>query len=305
MLNRARLTRPPRILIASDRDHAVGDVQSSLGRRGYSVLRVSDEHAVLERARTACPDAILLDAGMSDGRSFDLARALSADAAIGSGTPILLLVPERPTRQDHLAALRAGIWELLAPPVNAIELLGRLDHCILAKVETQRAPRRHLVDETTGLYTAHGLERRMEALVFQASQHNTSVACVVLAPDLPGDSSASAATLRDCVRLLQAGGRHSDAIGRVGPNEFAVVAPGASLTGARQLARRLRGSFLGLEGAALEGQVDAGPARELRAGCAAAGRLRTTPVEPHRLLARAARALETAQLEGKWLRADA
>src|SRR2546430_2082635 len=35
---RPRLTRPPRILIASDQNHALSDVVRSLGRRGYSGL---------------------------------------------------------------------------------------------------------------------------------------------------------------------------------------------------------------------------------------------------------------------------
>src|SRR5881392_1787586 len=50
---RPRLTRPPRILIASDQNHALSDVVRSLGRRGYSVLRVFAQPSVLERARTA------------------------------------------------------------------------------------------------------------------------------------------------------------------------------------------------------------------------------------------------------------
>src|SRR6266536_4630996 len=99
---RPRLTRPPRILIASDQNHALSDVVRSLGRRGYSVLRVFAAASVLERARTARPDVIVLDAALGDGESLDVSRALRADPSIGSSTPVLLLVPTRPGRQDHL-----------------------------------------------------------------------------------------------------------------------------------------------------------------------------------------------------------
>src|SRR2546425_12035008 len=110
---RPRLTRPPRILIASDQNHALSDVVRSLGRRGDSVLRVFAEASVLERARTARPDVIVLDAALGDGQSLDVSRTLRADPSIGSSTPILLLVPGRPSREHHLTALRAGVWELV------------------------------------------------------------------------------------------------------------------------------------------------------------------------------------------------
>src|SRR3989449_4180350 len=115
---RPRLTRPPRILIASDQNHALSDVVRSLGRRGYSVLRVFAEASVLERARTARPDVVVLDAALGDGESLDVSRALRADPSIGSGTPILLLVPTRPRREDHLTALRAGGGELGRQPLD-------------------------------------------------------------------------------------------------------------------------------------------------------------------------------------------
>src|SRR3989442_65657 len=115
---RPRLTRPPRILIASDQNHALSDVVRSLGRQGYSVLRVFAQASVLERARTARPDVVVLDAALGDGESLDVSRALRADPSIGSGTPILLLRPTRPPREDHLTALRAGVWELVRQPLG-------------------------------------------------------------------------------------------------------------------------------------------------------------------------------------------
>ena len=52
------------------------------------------------------------------------------------------------------------------------------------------------------------------------------------------------------------------------------------------------------------GTAEAGARRafELRAGYDAVGNVRYMPVEPNDLLARAARALQLAKLEGKWIR---
>src|SRR6266705_585313 len=218
---RPRLSRPPRILIASDQNHALSDVVRSLGRRGYSVLR-------------------------------------------------------------------AGVWELVRQPLDVAELLGKLDRYVLVKVERDGVSRRDLVDEVTGLYSTHGLARRAGELILQAAQHNTSVACVAVAPDRHGPEAGTDGldSLRGVARLLEASGRRSDAIGRIGPAEFAVVAAGVNRAGARQLANRLRDS-VGVE---------------LRAGYDAVGSRRAGALEARGLLARAARALEMAKLEGKWVR---
>src|SRR5438046_784877 len=215
---RPRLTRPPRILIASDQNHALSDVVRSLGRRGYSVLRVFAAPSVVERARTARPDVIVLDAALGEGQALDVSRTLRADPSIGSGTPILLLVPTRPQRDDHLKALRAGVWELVRQPLNVGELLGRLDRYVLGKVERDGASRRDLVDDVTGLYTTQGLARRAGELILQAAQHNTSVACVAVAPDRDGPEAGTDGrdALRGVARLLPASGRGSDGSGGVG-----------------------------------------------------------------------------------------
>src|SRR5882672_5936895 len=245
MRNRPRLTRPPRILIASDQNHALSDVVRSLGRRGYSVLRVFAQASVLERARTARPDVIVLDARLGAAQALDLSRALRVDPSIGSSTPILMLVPGRPNREDHLTALRAGVWELVREPLDVAGLLGRLDRYVLVKVERDGMSRRDLVDDVTGLYSTHGLARRAGELILQAARHNASVACVAVAPDRASPEGAEAGAdgldaLRAVARLLEASGRRSDAIGRIGPAQFAVVAAGVNRVGARQLAKRLR-----------------------------------------------------------------
>jgi len=146
------------------------------------------------------------------------------------------------------------------------------------------------VDDVTGLYSTHGLARRAGELILQAARHNTSVACVALAPhrDRHEAETDGLEALRSVARLLEASGRRSDALGRIGPAEFAVVAAGVNRTGARQLAKRLRDS-VGVE---------------LRAGYDAVGSRRAGggALEARSLLARAARALEMAKLEGKWVK---
>ena len=288
MPNRKGLSRPPRVLIASDQDHNLRELESLLGKSGYSVLRLYAGAPVLERARDVRPDVILLDARLADRDSLELSHALRDDPLLCTSTPILLLTPGHPTPRDHQAALRVGIWELFSLPLNPDELLPTLDSYVRAKIDADRVPRANMVDDLTGLYTSVGLARRARELIFQASHHNTSAACVVFAPVLEGEPSVELLQLLG--RTFQAGGRRSDAIGRVGQGEFAVVAPGTDAVGAVKLAQRFRHAM---------------PTPELRAGYNAVGNVRYTPVEANDLLAHAARALQLAKAEGKWIRAFA
>ena len=104
--------------------------------------------------------------------------------------------------------------------------------------------------------------------------------------------------VRRVAQLLEATGRHSDAIGRVGPTEFAVVAPGTDARGAVRLAERFRRAM------SAAASAEAAPAVELRAGYDAVGNARSALVQPRDLLARASRALHEAQAEGQWIRAS-
>jgi diguanylate cyclase (GGDEF)-like protein len=126
---------------------------------------------------------------------------------------------------------------------------------------------------------------------------------VVFAPEFevaPAGSGAVEATAELVPRVAQmfrADGRRSDAIGRVGSTEIAVLAPGTDAGGAVKLAERFRRAML-----AGTAEAGAGPAIELRAGYGAVGNVRYTPVDPKNLLARAARAVQLARAEGKWIR---
>ncbi|HEX4629252.1 MAG TPA: diguanylate cyclase [Gemmatimonadales bacterium] len=308
MPDRQRFSQPPRLLIASDRNHGLRDLESFLGRNGYAVLRLYAGTPVVERARALRPDIIVLDAELADRASLDLSRTLRDDPLIGASTPILLLVTAQPTAEDHRAALRAGIWEFLAQPLNTSEVLAKLDSYVLAKADADRVPRQERVDEGTGLYTARGLAGRARDLIRQAAQHNTSVACVVFALEPAANAASSGAgapateLVRRVTQVFKAAGRHSDALGRIGPTEFAVVAPGTNSTGAVKLAERLR------RATQPGGAEEVSPARlgfELRAGYAAISNVRYTPTEPKDLLARATRALQMAKAQGEWIHESA
>ncbi len=276
-------TQQPRVLIVSHHADAALELEQVAVRRGYAVRRANTGVQALEqafdRAVGAGPDLILLDDSLPDIDPLDASRALRDDPRLGSSVPILLVSAGMPTTAEHHAALRAGIWEYVAHPFHAEEVGEKLDGYLRWKLEAARARHGDDLADVTGLYTLRGLALRAQELTLQAFHHAASLACVALA-GVDGELLAG---------VLRAGGRRSDAIGRVGPGEFAVVAPGTDRAGAVGLAERVARAVPGL-----------------RAGYDAVTNARYTPIEPKNLLGRATSALRVAKTDGGgagWIRA--
>jgi len=287
--------QPPRILIASHHAEA-GLALKELGEKnGYTVVRCFTAVQALERARATRPDVIVLDESLVDADPLETSRALRDDPLVGASTPILLVTTGQAVTTEHQRALRAGVWEFLPHPFNPAEAAARLQTYVLHRLEVARAQGGQVVQDEAGLYTTRGLALRAQELTLQAFHHGAALACVALAP--VGDGTADGAGAVQLVaRVLCASGRRSDAIGRIGPSEFAVVAPGTDGAGAVMLAQRVAKAVRAASGAEP-------PA--LRAGYDAVGNTRYTPVEPKNLLARATSALRIAKGEAgaNWIRA--
>ena len=287
--------QPPRILIASHHAEA-GLALKELGEKnGYTVVRCFTAVQALERARATRPDVIVLDESLVDADPLETSRALRDDPLVGASTPILLVTTGQAVTTEHQRALRAGVWEFLPHPFNPAEAAARLQTYVLHRLEVGRAQGGQVVQDEAGLYTTRGLALRAQELTLQAFHHGAALACVALAP--VGDGTADGAGAVQLVaRVLRASGRRSDAIGRIGPSEFAVVAPGTDGAGAVMLAQRVAKAVRAASGAEP-------PA--LRAGYDAVGNTRYTPVEPKNLLARATSALRIAKGEAgaNWIRA--
>src|SRR2546425_10842243 len=95
-------------------------------------------------------------------------------------------------------------------------------------------------------------------------------------------------------KALKASGRQSDAFGRIGPNEFAIIAPGSDAQGAMTLAARLLQAAEGVTGQ----PGHPAPRMRLHAGYDAVSNARYAPLGPEDLLARAVRALRRGRAAG-------
>jgi PleD family two-component response regulator len=292
-------TRPPQLLVASHNHGAGSELLQLAERRGYTVRRAPTGAQLLEQAHAAPPDLVVLDESLTDMDALAASRALRDDPHVGPGTPLLLISAQRPSSPQHHAALRAGVWEFLRHPFNAEEIAAKLDTYVLLKLDSDRARRDTSVADAAGFYTVRGLALRAQELTLQAFHHAQPLACVALAPvTLDGQNAGAVDLLAD---VLRATGRRSDAIGRVGPGEFAVIAPGTDRGGAVLLAERLARAVATAgagAGAGAGGPASGARAPGLRAGYDAVGNARYTPIEPKNLLSRATTALRAAKGQG-------
>ena len=113
--------RPPLVLIANDQEWSTRSLESILWPNGYAVLRAYTGKKALERSRSAQPDLIIIDTSLPDMDSLALCAALRSEDHVHDSTPIIMTAPVRPSRQQRLAALRAGAWEFLNYPLDAEE----------------------------------------------------------------------------------------------------------------------------------------------------------------------------------------
>jgi PleD family two-component response regulator len=298
LVKRTPFFRAPLAFIVHADQSLVRALESTLEPKGYRVVSMATGKEVLERAPAVAADLILLDANLPDQDSIRVCQALRQNPAIARNLPILILTWAPATKQQRLAALRAGAWEYLKLPLDSEELELKLDTYVRVKLEADRAMEESAVDLGSGLYTTRGLERRARELASDAFRRHAALACVALGIELEVDERRPAAAdlpaaLDYVAHLLHARGRTSDAIGRFSRSDFAVLAPATDAEGAARLAHRLAAT-IERERPKPEGL----PPMRVRAGYEAVSDLAATPIQPQSLLEHAGVALQHARTAG-------
>lgn len=279
-----------------DQEWTAQSIESVLRPKGHVVLKAHTGQQALDLVSKVSPDAILVDVHLPDFGGIELVRRLKSSPTVHPSTPVLLLTSSLLGRAQRLEGLSAGVWDILTHPIDASELILRLDTFIDAKQEADRVRDQGLTDPATGFYNVRGILQRTKEISADAIRHSRPVTCLAFGrpsspmedsdPKMPDDREAEegrrvAIALRDVTRV-------SDTIGRLSPGEFVVIAPGTDRQGAVRLADRV------IEALRAE-PSDVGLRDEsaLRAGlCALDGGESTSPED---LLLRATMALRQAQ----------
>ena len=282
-------TASPAVLIAVVRDHSLAGV---LDAAGYSVVQPPTATLALEWARDIRPDVIILDADLPDMSGSDACWLFRSDPHVGRNVPILILASHTPSPEERVTALRAGVWDFLRYPAERDELALKLQTYVQAKRNIDAALADGPIDPATGLHSRTGLARRARELGGLMARTHGALACVVFSVDAdPADVTAAA--------LMAQAARVSDVVGRLGPREFAVIAPATDHLGAVQIARRVS-DMLCQEGS----RPALVPGKTLHVGYEAVANLKYSPVDPVALLTRATAAVREGKQEAgaPWVR---
>ena len=243
----------PLILLASPDEIFARSLESVLTPTGYAILRTFTAASARAQAQRTQPDALILATDLTDATGLQLCRALRGEQVVTDSTPILLTHRGPSSRSLRLEALRAGADELWGEPLDSEEVGLRLAAQLRSKFDADRARRETLVDDRSTLWNDRGLLRRADELLALMTRHRDPVTVAVLATDVNGDQpdwdfgDRLAVGLRKSARL-------SDAVGRLGPARFAVIAPGTGPAGGALMGKRLLDqldSALGQEGTAV------------------------------------------------------
>ncbi len=239
MTEREPARHPPLVLIANDQEWSARSLESILAPNGYAVLRAYTGLQALERARTARPDLVILDAQMPDIHGIEVCRQLRQDPRFSATTPILITTAGPSGRAQRLDAYKAGAWEFLGQPLDGESLLLKLSTFLASKLEADRLREESLLDQLTGLYNMRGLSRRAREIGSEVFRRRQALSCLVFSHQ-PGPGEPFRGDLaRDIGQILREHGRASDAIGRLGEGEFAVIAPDTESAGAVRMFERL------------------------------------------------------------------
>jgi len=300
MSERAKSTQAPLVLVANDQEWSARSLESILIPKGYEVVRAYTGRQALERAHTAHPDVIILDAQMPDLHGVEVCRQLRADPRFSPTVPIIITTAGPSGRAQRLEAYQAGAWEFLGQPLDGESLLLKLDAFLRAKLEVDRVHEESLLDQVTGLYNMRGLSRRAREIGSEAFRRRHALTCIVFAPESPalGDATSEAVVTRLAAAVgeaLRKAGRSSDAIGRLGPLEFAVIAPATGPDAALKLVDQLRET---VETHPVPVNGGAPASVGLRAGYFAVPDFHDADLDATEMLLRATTALRTLKVEG-------
>jgi two-component system cell cycle response regulator len=235
-----------RVLIAHASERARSAMRSVLERVGCAVAEAGSRDEVLDAARSAGADVLLLHAGLGCAlselkRDPDLFRIA------------VVLVGEPPDVQGAMDALEQGAHDVLREDAPAGEIVARVRAARRAhEMQEQLLSREHELeamayyDELTGVANRRFAVRQLRALLSRARRHDQELSVVLLDADRfkslndRHGHGAGDDVLRGLADRLRSRVREEDVVARFGGEEFLVILPDTGASGAATAAEDLR-----------------------------------------------------------------
>lgn len=233
-----------RILVVEDDEAARLAMADLLRSQGFVVDTAVDGTDAIAQVEKDPPALIISDVCMPDASGLEMVQRLRKSPA-STHIPVIL-VSALAERERRLAGLTQGADDFLAKPVDADELIARINVQLRNVHWQHELERRSLLDPLTGVLNRRGLTGELRREVERAARDGAPLSVLMVdvnrfkaLNDAYGHQIGDTA-LRHLARGLTSMVRAVDRVGRFGGDEFVVILPGASAEGAAQLAARMR-----------------------------------------------------------------
>ena len=262
---------PIRIVLADDEPTTRALLVRQLSTAGYQVVACENGKKALEAIRREVSCIVVADWVMPEMDGLELCKTVRALSEMRALSIVyFILLTARSDKGHIVAGLEAGADDYLTKPYHKQELLARLRvgericglqtellqrQIELAKVNSEYAQLNQKLEELantdmlTGLANRrHFFDRFVEAWAL-AERKDQPLGCIMIDIDRfksVNDTyghAAGDAVLQKLAATCRRSLRRYDILGRIGGEEFCVVAPDTSAEDAAQLAERLRATI--------------------------------------------------------------
>ncbi|HJP61032.1 MAG TPA: response regulator [Gemmatimonadaceae bacterium] len=293
--------RPPLALVACSDDWMSRALENVFQQRGYVVAHTRSGTQVLELARLANHDLLVLDESLPDIPALELSRLIRDSSQYDHSIPVVITSPTPADPRSRLTAYNAGAWEYCSHPVDLDPVFTKLETFLRARGELLISRTHDFVNTNTGLYTSFGLRQLAGKLSARAQRNHEAFACVAFAPQVQDREVGSSMLWKesptgfaDVAHVFREQSRQSDVVGHVGESRLAILAPDTDAAGARLLVARLQRELdRASQNKTISGQI------RLRVGYSAVPDLAESKINVAELVHRAQSALDHAPLQGE------
>jgi two-component system cell cycle response regulator len=237
-----------RVVVAHGRAGERQRFRRVLAEAGHDVAECDCVDSALDRCLEWEPDVAVLDEAVGER----LVERIKGDA-IAFRTAVLLVERDEPPVERAAEALERGVQDILVEPVNAAELLTRVEAAGRTKglqeeilAQAQRLEALLFEDPLTGLSNRRFILTQLAGMVSGARRHDRALSIAVIDIDhfkSVNDSQGHAAgdrVLAEVAHALREHLRAEDQLGRLGGEEFLALLPDTDARAAHKAAEHMR-----------------------------------------------------------------
>ena len=218
------IDEPSRVLVVDDDPVALALARAHLRQAGFLVETIADPYETLDAIAHFRPDVALFDAEMPGCSGMELSRLVRGDPSL-LGLPILFL-SGLTDPDSHLAALKAGADAFLTKPVNGRLVIQTIRAIVARVARLERLANR---DALTGCLSARATRDEIRRTLALAGRQDRPASLALIdvdhfkrVNDVHGHAVGDH-VLRRLGSFLMTELRGTDAVGRLGGEEFVVV----------------------------------------------------------------------------------